>query len=52
MDDVTYEITLVRRKGGTIEHVIEMEGYGLLDELLDDVNDQIEKEKFDVNTER
>jgi len=50
-DDITYGIMLYRMKGEITEQTIDVNGYGLLQELFDDVAEMIEKEKFDVTAE-
>ena len=53
MDDIvkTYGIQLVRKYNDEVDAVITIDGYGLLSELLNDLEEMIEKEKFDVNSE-
>jgi len=47
-DDITYGIMLYRMRGETTEQTIDVNGYGLLQELFDDLAEMIEKENFDV----
>ena len=50
-DDITYGIMLYRMKGEITEQTIDVNGYGLFTEALDDILEMVEKEKFDVNGE-
>jgi len=48
-DDLSYSVNLYKLRNGIIVDTIHIDGYGVLQELLDDMADMIEKKRWENN---